>query len=87
MPSNEQAELVVSLTPDLPLAEVIQLPKSETGSFYTRNSGSLPRLDHGAPERYHRGELPKPIEAEPDTVFNRFKEFLSKNRPSWLPQR
>jgi hypothetical protein len=87
MQSNETAEIVIDLAPETPLAEVIQVPQEEPASFYTRNSGSLPRLDGSAPGRYHRAQLPTPVAPEPDTVMNRFKEFISRNRPAWIPQR
>ncbi len=84
MPSNKYAEIVVDLTPTLPLADVIDMPSTEQASFYTRNSGGLPRLDDAAASDYGREALPNPVDPEPDTVFNRIKEFISVNRPSWL---
>lgn len=87
MQSNEPAEILVDLISDPPLAEVIPMPHQEQASFYTRNSAALPRLDSSASSRYERASLPKPVEAEPDTAFNRFKDFVKVNRPAWLPQR
>lgn len=79
MPSKESAEIVIDLTPDLPLAE--------QASFYVRNSAALPRLGSGAPERYNRASLPTPVESERNTIVNMVKTFISMNRPGWLPQR
>ena len=87
MASNTQAETVADLDPDLPLADVIQMPNTEHPSFYTRNTAALPRLDEANAGNYRRASLPTPVEPEPDTVLNRFKAFVSVNRPSWLPQR
>ena len=84
---SEPAEILVDLISDPPLAEVIPMPRHEQGSFYTRNSAALPRLESSTSSRYERASLPKPVEAEPDTVFNRFKDFVKVNRPAWLPQR
>jgi hypothetical protein len=87
MPLDKQAEIVVDMTLDLPLADVIQMPHQEKVSFYTRNSGDLPRLQGAKASDYGRGSLPSPIAAEPDTVVSRIKDFISLNRPGWLPQR
>ena len=87
MPSNQYAEIVVDLTPKAPLAEVIDLPVPDPLSFYKRNSGKLPRLGDKAAHRYNRSSLPTPVEPEPDTLMNRIKDFISVNRPAWLPQR
>lgn len=87
MQSIEQAEIVVELMPDPPLADVIPMPDQGPASFYERNSAALPRLEDSAPDRYHRASLPTPIEPEPNTAMNRFKEFIQMNRPAWLPQR
>jgi hypothetical protein len=87
MPANKQAETVVDLNPDLPLADVIQMPQPEQASFYTRNSADLPRLNIASASSYGRSSLPTPVEPESDTVLNLFRAFLSKNRPGWLPQR
>lgn len=87
MPSNRSAEIAVEMTADLPLAEVIQMPHQEQPSFYARNSGDLPRLEGTQASDYGRGALPSPIAAEPDTVVSRVRDFISLNRPGWLPQR
>ena len=87
MPSQEQAEIVVDMTADRPLADVIQLPRQEQPSFYTRNSGNLPRLLGAKASDYGRGALPSPIAAEPDTVVSRVRDFIALNHPGWLPQR
>jgi hypothetical protein len=87
MPSNEYAEITLELTPDPPLAEVIQMPPAELPSFYARNSGGLPRLASATASDYGRAALPSPIAAEPDTLVSRIKDFISLNRPGWLPQR
>jgi len=87
MPAKKHAETVVDLNPDLPLAVVIQMPQPEQASFYTRNTAGLPRLNLATAYGYGRESLPTPVEPEPDTVLNRFREFVSKNRPAWLPQR
>jgi hypothetical protein len=84
MPSSEQAEIMVSVTPNPPLAEVIDLPPKSTESYYSRNSGTLPRLAHAQASDYSREGLPSPIAAEPDTVVNRVKEMISLHRPGWL---
>lgn len=87
MHAKEHAETVVDLTPDLPLADVIQMPQIGQASFYTRNSAALPRLNIAASAQYGRVSLPTPVEAAPNTILNRLKEFASKNRPAWWPQR
>jgi hypothetical protein len=87
MPINNQAEIVVNMTADLPLADVIPMPHQDKASFYTRNSGDLPRLHDAKASDYGRGALPSPIAAEPDTVVSRVKDFISLNRPGWLPQK
>lgn len=92
MPSSEQAEIVVELTPDSPLADVIEMHLDEEAnpdveSYYSRNSGLLPHLDTPKASDYSRAGLPTPIAAEPDTLVNRARDFISMNRPSWLPSR
>jgi hypothetical protein len=84
MPATEHAEIIVSLTPDQPLAEVIEFRQVPTASYYTRNSGNLPRLDQATASDYSRKVLPSPIAPEPDTLVNRVKELISLHRPAWL---
>ena len=93
MPPSENAEIVVELTQDPPLAEVIHMAQleeetdSNPESYYSRNSGLLPRLEAAKASDYSREGLPSPVAAEPDTLVNRTKEFFSVNRPSWLSSR
>jgi len=87
MPTNQYAEIVVDLTPQTPLADVNDVPQPDPESFYKRNSGMLPRLGGGTTDRYNRSSLPTPVTPEPDTFVNRIKDFISVNRPAWLPQR
>lgn len=87
MQSNQHAEIVIDLTPNAPLADVIELPLPEAVSFYVRNSGMLPRLGDRARNQYSRSSLPTPVEPAPDTLVNRIRDFISVNRPAWLPQR
>ena len=92
MPPSEQAEIVVELTTDSPLADVIDMHvekevDAEVESYYSRNSGLLPRLETPKASDYSREGLPSPIAAEPDTLVNRAKDFISINRPSWLSSR
>lgn len=92
MPPSEHAEIVVELTPNSPLADVIEMRAEEeidadVESYYSRNSGLLPRLETPKASDYSREGLPSPIAAEPDTLVNRAKAFISVNRPSWLPSR
>jgi hypothetical protein len=92
MPPSEQAEIVVELTPDSPLADVIEMHVEEdvdadVESYYSRNSGLLPHLETPKASDYSREGLPSPIAAEPDTLVNRARDFISMNRPSWLPSR
>lgn len=84
MPSSEPTEITVNLTPDQPLAEVLELPRESTQSYYTRNSGALPRLEQAKASDYSRSGLPSPVASEPDTVVNRVKELISLHRPAWL---
>jgi hypothetical protein len=84
MPTSEHAEIIVTLQPDQPLAEVIEMPHTEPESYYTRNSGGLPRLDQTKASDYSRDGLPSPIAPEPDTVLNRVRELASLHRPAWL---
>lgn len=84
MPTSEPAEIIVSLTPDQPLAEVIELPHVNPESYYTRNSGTLPRLDQPTASDYSREGLPSPVAPEPDTLVNRVKELVTLHRPAWL---
>jgi len=86
MPTSEHAEITVEVTPDQPLAEVIKLPYTGSESFYTRNSGALPRLEEVKASDYNREGLPSPIAAEPDTFVNRVKDLISLHRPAWLSQ-
>jgi hypothetical protein len=92
MPPSEQAEIVVELTPDSSLADVIEMHVEEevdadVESYYSRNSGLLPRLETPKASDYSREGLPSPIAVEPDTLVSRAKDFISMNRPSWLPSR
>ena len=93
MPPSKNAEIVVEPTHDSPLADVIEMAPVEeevdanVESYYSRNSGLLPRLETPKASDYSREGLPTPIAAEPDTFVNRTKDFLSINRPSWLPSR
>jgi hypothetical protein len=92
MPPSEQAEIVVELTPDSPLADVIEMHVEEdvdahVESYYSRNSGLLPHLETPKASDYSREGLPSPIAAESDTLVNRARDFISMNRPSWLPSR
>ncbi len=84
MPTSEHAEIIVNVMPDPPLAEVIELPHAGTESFYTRNSGMLPRLDQTKASDYSRAALPSPIAPEPDTFVNRVRDLVSLHRPAWL---
>lgn len=84
MPTSEQSEITVSLTPDQPLAEVIDLPPSTIESYYSRNSGTLPRLEQTKASDYSREGLPSPIAPESDNLVNRLKELVSLHRPAWL---
>ncbi len=84
MPISEHSEINVDVSPEQPLAEVIELPSSKIESYYTRNSGTLPRLDQANASDYSREGLPSPIAPEPDTFVNRVKELVSLHRPAWL---
>jgi hypothetical protein len=84
MPSSKPAEIIVSPTPDQPLAEVIELPHVDPQSYYSRNSGTLPRLDQAKASDYNRSGLPSPVAPEPDTFVNRVKELILLHRPAWL---
>ncbi len=84
MPSSKPAEIIVSLTPDQPLAEVIEIPHADIESYYTRNSGMLPRLEHAKASDYSRSGLPSPVAPEQDTIVNRIKDLISIHRPAWL---
>ena len=92
MPPSEHAEIVVDLTPDSPLADVIDMHVEEetdadVESYYSRNSGLLPRLETPKASDYNRSGLPSPIVAERDTIASRAKDFISINRPSWMSSR
>ena len=84
MPASDPAEIIANLTPDQPLADVIELPHSSPESYYARNSGTLPRLDQAKASDYSREGLPSPVAPAPDTVVNRVKDLISLHRPAWL---
>ena len=93
MPPSENAEIIVELTQDPPLAEVIQMTlldeeaDANPESYYARNSGLLPRLEAAKASDYNRSGLPSPVAAERETLVSRAREFFSGSRPSRLSSR
>jgi hypothetical protein len=79
-------EIVIELTPTEALADVVQLPKTDTQSFYQRRGRSLPHLGRSRSADYTRAALPTPLAPEPETVLSRIKEFIMVNRPGWWPR-
>lgn len=83
MPGSEYAEVVVDAISEETLADVVEPSETATESYYSRNSGLLPRLESATASDYSREVLPSPIAADPDTIVTRVKDLISARRPAW----
>lgn len=83
MPGSEPAEVVVDVIFEETLADVVEPSETVTESYYSRNSGLLPRLESATASDYSRAVLPSPIAADPDTIVTRVKDLISARRPAW----
>ncbi len=60
------------------LAEVIELPGTDTPSFYQRNSGSLPRANAGITDSHRREKLPTPENSDKTSLGDTIRSLLRR---------
>lgn len=60
------------------LGNMIDVPLTDTPSWYQRNSGALPKSERGMGESQRRSQLPSPTAPEALGFIDRVKERLTR---------
>jgi len=78
MSTQNMAEAINTVDSDPELAEVIELPISDQPSFYQRNSGALPKSNHGLTAAHRRAQLPAPKTQDSEPLVDRIRSLLRR---------